>query len=182
MILKLVEKMEELTQILALQKENLPENTSPKIQQEEGFVTVKHSLELLQKMNDRAPQVIAVENNKVVGYALVMMKEFSTLIPVLTPMFNMFASIPYRKKMLSEYRYYVMGQICVKEGYRGKGVFPELYRKHKEVYGQRFQMCITEVSTRNKRSMNAHARVGFQVVHTFRDNTDEWNILVWDWA
>jgi hypothetical protein len=28
--------------------------------------------------------------------------------------------------------------------------------------------------------MRAHERVGFKTVQTFRDATDEWNILVWD--
>ena len=73
-----------------------------------------------------------------------------------------------------------MGQICVAENYRGKGVFDSLYQKHKELNGSSYDLCVTSVSTRNKRSMRAHERVGFEIVHTFRDQTDEWNILVWN--
>jgi L-amino acid N-acyltransferase YncA len=73
-----------------------------------------------------------------------------------------------------------MGQICVAKNYRGKGVFDSLYEKHKELYGSSYDLCVPSVSTRNTRSMSAHERVGFETVLTFRDQTDEWNILVWN--
>jgi hypothetical protein len=78
-------------------------------------------------------------------------------------------------------KYYVMGQICVAENYRGQGVFDGLYQKHREKYSSQFDLLITEVSKRNTRSMKAHERVGFKTVHSFRDHTDEWNIILWDW-
>jgi RimJ/RimL family protein N-acetyltransferase len=36
---------------------------------------------------------------------------------------------------------------------------------------------VTEVSTSNTRSLRAHARVGFEVVTTYRDATDEWAVV-----
>jgi RimJ/RimL family protein N-acetyltransferase len=39
----------------------------------------------------------------------------------------------------------------------------------------------TEVATRNTRSMRAHERVGFTVLERYRDATDEWALLRWDW-
>ena len=44
-----------------------------------------------------------------------------------------------------------------------------------------FDFCLTEVSTRNLRSMQAHEKVGFRIIHTFKDENEEWNILLWDW-
>jgi RimJ/RimL family protein N-acetyltransferase len=73
-----------------------------------------------------------------------------------------------------------MGQICIDADYRGQGVFDALYRKHKEIHRHAYELCVTSVSTRNGRSMRAHERVGFEVVHTFRDQTDEWKILAWN--
>ena len=139
-----------------------------------------HSLDLLKKMNHAAPQMIAKDGDTVIGYALVMLKSFSDMIPVLQPMFNRLATIHYGGKKVTEYSFYVMGQICVAENYRGKGVFDSLYQKHKELNASSYDLCVTSVSTRNKRSMRAHERVGFETVHTFRDQTDEWNILVWN--
>lgn len=58
----------------------------------------------------------------VVGYALVMTKEFSSHIPVLGPMFETFKKISYQGKILDNYSFYVMGQICISETYRGQGI------------------------------------------------------------
>ena len=180
-IIKFAETKQELEQILKLQDLNHVRNLSPEDKRSNGFVTVKHDLELLTKMSNSAPQIIAKYNDEVVGYALVMLKEFCEMIPVLTPMFEMFNKLSYKQKQLSDYNFYVMGQICVSENHRGQGIFESLYLKHKEAYSDKFEICLTEVSVNNSRSMRAHERVGFQTIHSFQDETDKWNILLWDW-
>lgn len=172
---------EDLKQILALQRNNLPVNLSEEIKLAQGFVTVQHHLTLLRSMNASARQIIAKHGEKVVGYALVMRPELKHIVPVLVPMFELLGTLYYRGVPLPESRYYVMGQICVHEEFRGLGIFDGLYQKHREVYCPEYDYCITEVSTRNQRSMRAHQRVGFKTIHTFRDTTDEWNIVLWDW-
>jgi ribosomal protein S18 acetylase RimI-like enzyme len=171
---------EELAQILTLQQANHASSLSEADAARDGFVTVMHSFELLKKMNQAAPQIIAKDGDSVVGYALVMLRSFNDMIPVLQPMFNRLSTIKFGDKKVTDHSFYVMGQICVAENYRGKGVFDSLYQKHKELNGLSYDLCVTSVSTRNKRSMRAHERVGFEIVHTFRDQTDEWNILVWN--
>ena len=178
---KLVESKIELEQILELQNDNHYDNLSLLSQKENGFVTVQHSFDLLSKMNEKAKQVIAVENGKVIGYALVMLKEFKNLVPVLIPMFNTFEKTTYKGSKLSDYNYYVMGQVCISEKYRGKEVFKNLYLKHKRIYSSEFDLRLTEVSSSNPRSIKAHQKIGFQIISTFKDATDEWNILSWDW-
>lgn len=182
MEIKLVETEKELQQILDLQKQNHYQNVSEKSKETDGFVTVMHNLELLKKMNSAAPQIIAVDDHKVVGYALVMLKEFSSQVPVLMPMFKMFQTINYKQKCLDHQNYYVMGQVCVAEFHRGKGVFRALYKKHKEVYISKFDLCLTEVASSNTRSMRAHEKVGFKTIHNFKDETHDWNIMCWDWT
>jgi hypothetical protein len=81
--------IEELEQILVLQAMNHPHTLTAEQRAKEGFVTVKHNLEVLQKMNNAVGQIIAKDGDTVVGYALVMPEEFKTMIPVLTPMFEM---------------------------------------------------------------------------------------------
>lgn len=171
----------ELEQILPLQALNHPHNLTAEQRAKEGFVTVKHNLEVLQKMNNAVGQIIAKDRATVVGYALVMLEEFKTMISVLTPMFEMFTTLSYRGRPLTAYRYYVMGQICVAEHYRGIGIFEKLYAEHKRLLADRFDFCLTEISVKNTRSMRAHEKVGFKTIHTFSDNTDNWNIVLWDW-
>ena len=90
-------------------------------------------------------------------------------------------SIEYNGKPLSSYNYYVMGQVCIDKNYRGKGVFNMLYQKHKELFKHKFDFIETEISTGNKRSMRAHEKVGFKTIYTYRDDKDEWNVVLWSW-
>lgn len=180
-LIKLAQTADELDQILPLQEANLGRNLPDDVKKSNGFVTVKHDLSVLKKMNAAAPQIIAKDGDRVVAYALVMPKEFSAFVPVLVPMFEMFGKLTYQGKKLTDYSYYVMGQICIAETYRGMGIFEKLYQKHKEAYSDKFEICLTEVSSSNTRSMRAHEKVGFKTIHNFDDATDNWNIMVWDW-
>ena len=179
---KLVENKNELLEILRLQEKNHYSNLSEDIKTKNGFVTVRHTIKTLEIMNSLAKQIVAVHKNKIIGYALVMTKEAKEVVPILKPMFLSFEHILYKGKILSDYKYYVMGQICIDEAYRGQGIFGKLYLKHKEVYNSSFDLCLTEVSTSNARSMRAHEKVGFKNLKTYKDGKNEWNILCWDWT
>jgi len=180
-IIKLAETEAELAQILLLQDANHFSMVSQAQKQSDGFVTVQHTLPLLKQMQAGAPQIVAVFNGKVVGYALSMLTTFSQKIPVLAPMFQVFSHLTYQQKALSNYHYYVMGQICIATAYRGQGFFKKLYLKHKEVFRDDFDFCLTEVSVNNPRSLKAHENVGFKIIHCYTDEQDTWNIMLWDW-
>ena len=173
---------DDLRQILELQQHNLIRNLTKDEMKAEGFVTISHSLEMLQQMHNMAPSIIIKDDDRIVAYALTMLRAFSTLVPVLEPMFEKFESLQWNEQPLNKLSYYVMGQICVDKAYRGQGLFDALYQKHKEVYSTQFDLLVTEIATRNHRSINAHKRVGFQTINTFRDETDEWNVVAWDWS
>jgi GNAT superfamily N-acetyltransferase len=172
---------QDLQQILKLQKKNLIRNLSKEEIQSQGFVTVDHSLEVLEKMNQLAPSVIIKDQEQVVAYALTMLCESKDLVPELESMFERLASLQWKNKQLNAYSYYVMGQICIDKDYRGQGLFDQLYQKHREVYQSRFHFIVTEVATRNLRSLKAHLRVGFETINTYTDELDEWAVVVWDW-
>ena len=173
----LVTRREELERILQLQAVNLRDHVSPEQAAREGFVTVAHTLDVLERMHALAPSVIAKDGERLAGYALVMPVEARTFVPILEPMFQLLETLSWRGRPLREYRYYVMGQVCVAETYRGQGVFDALYREHRASYGARFDCTVTEVATRNTRSMRAHTRVGFERIATYQDATDEWAVI-----
>lgn len=172
---------EELEEILALQQRNLQQNIDAAEMQAQGFVTLIHDLDVLQKMHSLSPSIVAKENGKVIGYALVMLRECRELVPGLEPMFKNFDSLPYKGRALNEYRFYVMGQVCIEKQYRRTGLFDQLYQKHKEIYSGQFDFVVTEVATRNQRSLRAHERVGFETLHIHRDDLDEWAVILWNW-
>ncbi len=167
----------DLQAILDLQQANLERNLA---RLDDGHVTLEHSLASLRAMQAHEPSLVAVEADVLAGYALVMVRALRPLFPVLEPMFALADGLSFRGRPLRTLRYYVMGQVCVAPPYRGTGVFDALYRAHAEVLGPRYELVVTEVATRNRRSLRAHQRVGFEVVATHRDATDEWAVVAWD--
>ncbi|MFN4144576.1 MAG: GNAT family N-acetyltransferase [Runella sp.] len=172
---------QDLHQILTLQRQNLYKNTSAEYQTDQGFTTVEHTFEALRQMTDTLPQIIAKENETVVGYALAMPRSLAELVPELRPMFELLDRLMWQDTPLYQYQYYVMGQICIAPSQRGKGLFDALYGAHRRQFADMFELCVTEVAVRNTRSMRAHERVGFRAIHQYRDHTDLWNVVVWDW-
>ncbi|MFK7981290.1 MAG: GNAT family N-acetyltransferase [Saprospiraceae bacterium] len=171
----------EIQQILDLQYTNLPKNISTEEAKEQGFVTVHHDFEILSAMNVKYPHVIAKTADKVIGYTLVMLPEFGNKIPVLVPLFDKINALSYNGDSLKAVDYFVMGQVCVDKAYRGKGVFAGLYQQMKTEMSPYFKYIITEIATRNTRSMRAHEKVGFETIHIFSTPKEEWAIVAWDW-
>ena len=170
----------DLLGILALQQQNLAINLSPEEAQEQGFVTVVHDLDILRRMNDAAPHTIARDGDQVVGYALTMLPQFRAAVPLLEPLFERLDGLYWQGKPFREVSYFVMGQVCVAKDYRGAGVFNGLYLGLRGYHVQHFEVVVTDISSRNTRSLRAHERVGFEVLQEFTlENGEVWVIVAW---
>ncbi len=165
----------ELEQILALQKENAINSISATEKDIEGFITVSHTYEILKKMNDACPHIIAKDGDMVVGYALVMLREFRDEIAVLSAMFESAATL------LGDKNYLAMGQICISKAYRKQGIFRGMYAYYKEELHNEYDCLLTEVATENVRSLNAHLNVGFEIIKTQITNGTSWELIYWNW-
>jgi ribosomal protein S18 acetylase RimI-like enzyme len=176
----LVQDDSDLAQILELQQRNLARQVTAAEAAAQGFVTVEHSLEVLQRMHAITPSVVAKRGTVLSGYALMMPVECRAFVPVLEPMFGRMTQLRHRGQPLLTQRMYIMGQICVAAAFRGQGVFDALYDEHRRQHALRFDFTITEVALSNTRSMRAHERVGFQTIDRYRDATNEWAIMLWD--
>lgn len=178
----LARKPAELKQILALQAENLPEVLTEEELRSQGFVTARHDLELLTRMNNEAAAVIAKEGRKVIGYALAMTREFAREVPVLEPLFSRQDKLVFRGQLLGETDYLEMGQICVAEAARGQRLADRMYKYMRACYHPRFQYCITAIDARNTRSLRVHERIGFRVLDRFTaEDGHDWILVIWDW-
>jgi Acetyltransferase (GNAT) family len=171
-------------ELLALQKKNLKKNISQEELEKEGFVTVEHNFEKLEAMHKSLPQIVAYQQNKVIAYALSMPVTFKNIIPELTPMCELLDTLIYKGKKLAQYKYYIMGQICIDKSVRGQGVFQKLYLQHAVEFSDKFDFIVTEVSINNKRSMRAHEKVGFINIHEYfdKENDDTWAVVLWDFT
>lgn len=171
----------ELLQIHHLNQQNLKQKISEQEKKLEGFVSWLYPVELLMQMNDLASSVIVKDDDIVVGYALTAVKEAAAFHKDLQTMMENLKTVTYKGMPLFSYRFYCMGQICIQKSYRGKGLFNKLYQKHKELYSHVYDILITEISSSNVRSLEAHDKVGFKTIYTHTDQMDEWNVVVWDW-
>ncbi len=166
---------DELEQILQLQKVNLATNISMEEKADEGFLTVEHSLDILKKMNDACPHILAKANGELAGYALCMHPVFAEEIPVLRPMFEKIRSIG--KDSLN---YMVMGQICVGKLFRKRGVFRGLYNYMSSALKSEYNSIITEVDAENIRSLQAHYSVGFNDLLVYDSGARTWHLIGWE--
>jgi GNAT superfamily N-acetyltransferase len=168
-------------QILQLQKQNLFSVISEEEQAQQGFVFAEHTEPLLKMMASQLPQVIAISNSKVVGYNLALPLSMKYEIPSLIPMFAAFERSEYKGKPLSSYKYVIGGQVCVDKDFRGQGLLSKLYNETRKRVIPEHQFCVTEVSERNVVSLKAHLKMGFEVINTYHDEKEPWQILLWDY-
>ncbi|RXJ50201.1 GNAT family N-acetyltransferase [Gelidibacter gilvus] len=168
--------------ICTLQKANLKNNLSDQEIEMYGFVTVDHTLEMLEDLNAIEPQIVAKDDKGVIGYVLAMTKKSKFDIPIILPMFEEFEKIDYKGRWVSEYNYLVVGQVCVHKNYRGRGVFEKCFHLYKNTFAGRYDFAITEIAVTNQRSRKAHKKVGFEEIHTYTDSYQtEWVVVLWDW-
>lgn len=167
----------DLNQILSLQSANLKKKISKGQAAKEGFVTLEHDLDLLQKLNTPYPHAIAKADGKVVAYALVMLKEMRNAIPDLIPMFEQIDKVIFKDQKMADAKYFIMGQICIQKEFRGKGIFQKLYANLAQRLSSKFDFICTEIAARNLPSMKAHQKVGFVEIDRHVDNGEEWVVV-----
>ncbi len=179
--IKFAETINELKGIIELQNNNLYSNVPEYDLKKEGFVTVQHNLSLLEEMNNTLPSAIAVHNGVVIGYSLSMEKSFKNQIPVLIPMFEKIDNLKFLNHRLSEVKYIIGGQVCILKEFRGKNLIKNLYNHARTQYQERYPVMLTEVSSANERSLYAHLKCGFEILHEYHFLQEIWYILIWNW-
>ena len=162
----------ELQQILRLQEDNLKGGLSASEKEKEGFVSVVHTLELLEAMNNVCPHILAKSGDEVAGYALCMHPDFSDAIPMLRPMFKKVRSL-----IDPAHRFVIMGQICIGKPWRKQGIFRGLYTAMRQELIGEFDSIITEVDDKNQRSLTAHMAVGFKSLEVYRSGDRTWHLI-----
>jgi hypothetical protein len=173
---------EDLIGIIALQKNNLSGNLTYEEISDQGFVSVIHSPEVLKKMNDIEQHIICKDGEKVIAYLLAMTVKSKNDIPILFPMFETFEKVLYQGRPVSTFNYIIVGQVCVDKDYRGQGVLDKCYELYKKTFKNKFDFAITEIASRNLRSINAHRRIGFSEIFVYTSpQQEEWTIVIWDW-
>ena len=160
-------------------KKNIPDQTTL---EKEGYVSWEYPVTLLKQLHVFHPGIIAFAKEQVVGYALVVPKEARTVHPEFEMVLNKTDAVLYQNKPLKTYDYYVMGQVCIAKDYRGQGIFRKLFGAHKQYMQKGYDFVVTTIAVKNPRSLEAHKRIGFQIIHKFKDHFGTWVVVLWDWS
>jgi hypothetical protein len=178
---KFVTTDKELLQIAELSAANLSSNISAETKANEGFVSWFYPIDALRALHAVVPSVIVKDGDTLAGYALTLTRKCVAVYPPMAPTVAHVSAIRYQDRLLGDRRIYFMGQICVRAGYRGQGIVGSLYRFHRQEFSTQYEMLITEIATANPRSLKAHEKAGFRIVDTYRDEQNEWDVVLWDW-
>jgi GNAT superfamily N-acetyltransferase len=169
----------DLRGILSLQAANHRDVVASGERASQGFVSLRHDFALLREMNAAWGHVVAVTPGaeQVVGYALTMEERFRHRLPLLEPMFERIERLSWRGRPVREWRWYVMGQVCVAKEHRGQGLVEAMYAEQRRLTAAGFDLVVTEISRLNPRSLRAHERAGWDVLDVYTDAGEEWVVV-----
>ena len=176
-----VENYSDLLQIRELNQNNLINNLSRKDELEYGFVTLNYNMELLKDVNKIQKSIVARDNDKIVGYAIVIDKTVYGLHKLFDDLIDRLSTISFNSKKLKNVNYALVGQLCIKKEYRGMDIVKKIYDFYKKEYSEKYQYLITDIDENNKRSLSAHLKIGFQIIDNFSWGDSNWNIILWNW-
>jgi len=159
-----------LKEIIDLQKRNHPSILSPEERSSQGYVTLKHDVELLKKLGRNHGHTIALDENKVVGFALFTSKDDLELLPALKPIIDAIENVEIEGVPTNNLDYFIMGQICIAKSHRGQGLFRGLYDHLHTRLSDHFDYDITVIYETNSRSIRAHGNYGFRQFHKVDDS------------
>jgi ribosomal protein S18 acetylase RimI-like enzyme len=176
-----VESNNDLLQIRQLNQNNLKKNLTEEDKLEHGFLTLDYNLDLLKSVNKIEKSIVARDNELVIGYAIVINKSVYGLHNLFDDLIDRLNLLTFNSKKLKNIEYALVGQLCVQKEYRGMGVVKKIYDFYKKEYSKKYQYLVTDVDEKNKRSLSAHLKIGFQIIDSFYWGESDWNIILWDW-
>ena len=172
---------EELSSILVLQAENLREALSKDIWTAEGFVTGVYDLEMLNLMCDQYKHVVSVQGDMICGYVLCMHPSSFSQFEFLRPMQLFFRRLDWGGVKITDLKYVVIGQVCVRRKYRRQGLSQKMYRLMQEQLRAKWDLAVTLVDAENIPSREAHKAFGFKEIYQYKEPLGrEWVIVAFE--
>jgi RimJ/RimL family protein N-acetyltransferase len=169
----------DLAQVMKIQSDNLREHLTPS-HQKDGYLSIAFTEAEFRAFNLNLGVIVARTHHEVIGYSCISDVEFNTQFPILDQIVKNipFYSIPGTNFKPSEGTSYFHGPICIARSYRGKGVIKELFSKELEIAKEKgYAYCFSFISSENKRSLKAHAKLSFQKVGTVIYNDKEYIVI-----
>lgn len=173
--------LKDIPSVMALQKlyhvSTISEEDKP-----DGFVTTLFTEEQLKQLiEEENGLAIAVDNEKVVGYAMAASWRYWSAWPLFQHMIKDLPNTKYLGQTLTEEISYQYGPICIHKDYRGTKVLPKLFEFSRTEMAKKYPILITFINKINSRSYKAHTKkLGLEVIKIFEFNNNHYYELGYD--
>jgi putative acetyltransferase len=173
-------KLTDIPDVIALQSLYLFANLSEQ-ERALGFVTTPFTTEQITRvMEEEAGLYIAVQGEKVIGYAFGACWGFWSEWPIFNYMVERFSLFTFDNQVFTTHNSYQYGPICVDISMRGKGVAEALFRAVKAAMGKRYALGLTFINQVNAISIAFHTRkLGLVIVDEFEFKDKQYFGLAW---
>lgn len=162
--------------IIALQKINIIGNLNPQ-EAENGFLSIEMDKWNFSEISRDLGLAVAVSSHEIVGYLCGTSYSYSLKFPILRTMLGKLHELSIDKKPLNASNTFVYGPVCIAKSERGSGILKGLYQELKRIALPRYSFCVLFISDRNKRSFNAHLKLGMKPLGMFEFNKSQFYIL-----
>jgi hypothetical protein len=149
--------------VLALQTQNLRKNLD-EVQQLQGFLSVEYGEPDLTAINAELGIYVAVENDRLLAYAMAETNDFAAQVPLIAHMASRFPSASLDGKAIPLFRTFIYGPVCIDRDARGRGVLSGLLQAISGALRAHFDIGIAFISRINVHSYHAHVRKNNMIV------------------
>jgi hypothetical protein len=165
-------------EIVRLNRANLLANLAPQ-DREDGFLSAIFTEQQVSAMAEDLGITVAVIEARVVGFLCAFRNDFDHGSPVVARMLASYGSMRFEGRLLSSFRSYVYGPVCIERDFRKRGLLRRLYEAQKQDLAGRFEIGVALVSRDNIHSLDAHvAGLGMIEAGDFEVNGKSFAIVV----
>jgi GNAT superfamily N-acetyltransferase len=163
-------KKEDIEGIISLQEKYLFANLSDK-EKGDGFVTTPFTEEQVLALIDSKGAFLALDSDKVIGYAFAADWKFWEQWPIFPYMVSRMPLLNFETESVNAQNTYQYGPVCLDLSYRGQGIFENLFETHRIEMSKRYPIGLTFINKINERSYQAHTKkLGLTVIDEFHFN------------
>lgn len=169
----------DLPRLHALNRANLKDSLSHEERKRSGFVLRLYPLSLVSAIMELEPVLVAEVGEELAAYLYPAPCYFREKIPAIRDRLLLFDQVTYQGQPLSEYKFIEIGMVVVATAYRQRGVFSRLVEEVERHY-KGYELVLARVAFGNEASLQAHRRLGFQVLEEGSEGGSRFHILVKD--
>ena len=122
----------------------------------DGFLSAVFSLEQTAAMAEDLGTTVAIVDGQVNGFLCAFRNDFDHGSPVVAKMIESYARLSFEGKLLSTYKSYAYGPVCIDRACRRQGLLRGLYQEQKRELAGRFEVGVALIARTNQHSLDAH--------------------------